>query len=835
MNKLFTGASTTMSLKITDDVTNKFKSLSLESTEYPFMDKKITYKSVLQYVYYQLCPNKEILWESNPNRLRVLFNRLSNMDFRTRTQKTIKDIVTKAMKSDPDFSANVRSLSDNGKRGLYYITNENLLWGVDETGHGFNFIGLAYSKSLNRLYSSYYAPRPEVAHLIYKASQLLITHFQNGHDIESFIGKPCPEYVDELMELYKTIVTFPTEETIWTKFVSGSDELVAWVRLEMDYPCNLAGFIRAEYIRYFNFYLRNRFHHTMISKYFQYLLRDKYSEQVADIDVEYHVERLFKNMTNTYKEKLANKLYYLYNDPGTTSKLDDFLDIDTRQKLYDIEIQFKSAVDIEKIEAFTPFLHFAPKETSLFIYNTREEFFELFEPYTTQLSPFTPHEFMKPRLSFMQEIYVRLISNYGGISAEQIFSEGKINMLETDARVFDRLLQKITNLRKSYFVNTGFYKKVDQNVLLKFQIYNTTPFKNEVVIVDSDPILEKSATKELFRIRSTLTELYYPITLYLSDDIRIQDRIRYRLEDFHRSLSNYRKCLSRFGPTDVLINIQQFEDFENAFYQDPENMFEQVSDETPIMIFKRYFEDVCASAVQKRIWYFLHNYIGSYQQYCRDDVCDISDDPNIGSLRTISILTANVLNRFSAMKQLTSSNLVILFEFVCDLLKIPNGYKIQNISTIHVSQHVKQAFDIMRAFTDFSRINAVCVWHILHFVSWVARQNISRTRLVFLAGVQNVILEPTPSEYELSVVFQTIVVKNADTNLKAIDISTKTAKPTKKSAIKEVIAKDNTGIHDGEQEEEESEELSDLLQELGLEEEDDDLVEGSEDEIHFDE
>lgn len=810
-------------LKINNDVINRYNILSVESTKFLFEEHNVRYSSILQYVYYKISQNRELLWESNPQRLRILFNRITNTDYRNTTRNIIEKVITDCISKDKEFRQTVRILSDD-RRGFYYITNQNNLWGINEEGFGYNFIGLAYSKSISRMFSSFYVISQDTIAMIYKSAQYLIQHLQNGHDIVEFVGKPTQEIYDSLHTMYGNIVNTPPDSKLWESFLSNhkniyEHEQLKWVQLEIDYPCNLAGFIMGTYIRYFNFYLRTRFHKVMISAYFKYLIETKYSTHTTKEDIQFHIDRMMRRMSTSYHEKLANKLFYLYNDPETTSKLDEFLDYDTRKTLYDIETQFKSQNEIEQREAFTPFLYNAPKEQSMFIYNSQEEFYDLFEPYTTQLSPFTPHLFLEPRLSIMQMIFTDLISYYGNISVDKVFEHLKINPLETSYSVFQDVLNNVTATRKRYFVRKAVQLRTDQNKILKFSVFNTTLFKDDVVVTDPDQIIEETATKELLKIRGSLNEPYYPITLYFSDNIYLQDRIRFRVEDFYRVLNSYKKL----NNSDVLNQVE-FSNFESNFYQDPKMLFTMNNTNNPIKVFEEYFSPIVDHSVSKRLWSFIGNYGKQYEKF--EHEVDTPTNQNVARKQNLYRIIAHVTN--TVFKMVPNATFKILSEFLMGLLNIHSSFPTIHIYSTQLPVHLEYHYDGMKNYLDFSSIPADVGFYLLHFVEWVENQNVPVYRIQFLMSIHKMINTVTPSVYSFENSLKPFVTHNNNNIVKAklAKTTTKTSEKTKnkKEHLKTLMAVNNIEQENEDDNTEEEEGISEMLEELGLDDDDDDDV-----------
>lgn len=808
-------------LQINNDVTNRYNALSVESKKFSFEEDHRRFSSVLQYIYYKVSRNHELLWESDPTRLRTMFNRLTNIDYRDTTRSIIDKVVVDAVSKDKDFQRVISVLSE-GKRGFYYITNQNNLWGVNEEGYGYNFLGLAYSKSISRMFSSYYALSEDTVSMIYKSVMLLTRHFQNGNDILEFVGRPAPEIYESLAGLYENVVNTPVESVLWESFLHHPNiythEQLKWVQLEVDYPCNLAGFIRAHYIRHFNFYLRSRFHRVMIISYFTYVMEKKFSKYTIKDDIPFHVSKLLRKMSTSEHETLANKLFYLYNDPDTTSRLDGFLDYDTRKTLYDIETHFKTFKEIEAIEAFTPFLYHAPKEQSMFIYNTQEEFYDLFEPYTTQLSPYIIS--LQPRLSIMQSIFTHLISYYGGTPQDKVFETLKIDPLETSYDVFQGILDSVSMTRKRYFTRRAFRIRVEQNSVLNFSVFNTTLFKDDVIVTDPDKVIEETATKELLKIRERLTEPYYPISLYFSDDMYLQDRIRFRLEDFYRVLSAYKKLTSH-----SLLTESDLNDFESKFYQDPATFFRLNSDK-PIKVFEDYFSPIVDQSVRKKLWSFIGNYCREYE---KTNIPEVTEE-NISRKQSLYPIVAHVTN--TVLKVLPGATFKVLSEFLTGILNIRSTFPIPPVYTSTFTSTLRGHYDVMKKYLDFSTIPADFGFYLLNFLEWVGREDVPAYRVEFLISV-NHIYTPTPLDFSLENALKPFVVAKGTVSKSALSIVTKEKpKASKKEYLKALMEKNKEDIEQETENTEEEEGVSEMLQELGLD--DDDTEEEEEEDIDED-
>jgi hypothetical protein len=777
----------TTSFPINNQDNNPFRVLSVGSNDFPFIKDSVEYQNILQYIYYNLTKDRSLLFEKDEYKLRTLFNTISNKQYLDQTKKIIENVVYENMRENKQFRDIAIRLHEY-RKGFYYITNNETLWGVNESGYGYNFIGLAYSKSLNQMFSSYYILSRETISLLYKSQILLTHHFQNGHDISEFIGKACPEYFKELSQKYPHLV-FLEDEMIWNMYLKK--QLSNIVYMEIDYPCNMATFIRKEYIRYFNYYLRKRFHEIMIKSYFRFILHKKFK-----MDEDEEVDRMFKKMDTKYFEKIANKLFYLYNNPDTTHKASSFLDMKLRKELYEIEIQFKNQKEIEQIESSLPFLFHAPKDSSVFIYDENDEFYDLFEPYTTQLSPSSKYQFTSPYTCMTQEIYTKLISRYGNITEEQALH--KTSSIQT----YSNVLQKITDVRKSYFTKIAWRQKFKNHSLLYYSLFNTNIFGKDIVIVDSDPIIQSTSTKELISTRDTLKDDIYPITFHITDDIYLQDRLRFRLEDFIRSFKIYKQ----FKKQSLPITGEDFKIFEKDIYNDGDMFFDNTNSNTPIKVFKTYLQNICDEKTIKLLWSFLCNYKIMYQE--RQKEISQKDDTIENNKR------AMVIKFISHIMNTTSSSLQDKFVFIESLLGFTEPKYIlmgENVLKKVLSSNLQVLEMSCRKYMNLEKYTEAEGKQIIYFVYYVLQQKISTTRLEFLSSNKNMVFESTPTEFSFP-----------NTSTKYSINKTEKSKTNKKETITKVMM-ELTPEPNLEQDEDDENIITDeLLHELGLDDDDDD-------------
>lgn len=817
--------------QITDDETNRFRDLSSTTCSFPFRVDGVEYKSVLQFVYSRLVHSREdqrrLLWETQPRRLRALFNQLADEEYISVSRKIVSRTVFSYFNNHPEDRVMLKRATEftTPRRACYYISNEDNVWGITESGFGFNLIGLAYSKYLYNSFSSYYAIRKDTIAMIYNAGQVLLQRFQSGHDILEFMGRPCQDIL-LLMDDHQHLSHPITEDDAWRMYVDGRSP--EYVQLEIDYPCNLAGFIRKKYMSTFNYYLRTRFHSIMIRHYFVHVMKTRFSDAVASGDIDEQVKRMIQKMSTAYYEDLANRLYYMYNDPDTTSRL-SFLTPLVRQELYDIEIQFKTQRDIEQAEHFVPFLYHAPKESSLFIYHAGDEFFELFEPYTTSLSPFA--------LPIASQIVVELIRHYTGISEDVIRKTYHLSLQKQEYR---RLLARVTDTWKERLAAKALRSKVDQNPILKLLVFNTSVLQDDVRVEDPDPIISKALTDEMLRLRQPLlANPLYQVCLYLSDDMYVQDRVRYRLEDFKTSM----RCFAamRGGGDDGIglpISASDFTDLEDFVYMDPAVFFDGWRDqEQPIHAFSQYMSGVCSKEVQRRVWAFLVHLVARLSNKTNTTSSTNNNHPVLArDMKHLYIcrVVCHMVNVFAPPPIQEDYNLRPLIDFIRCELGVSERFAPPPLP-LTLSSHQFVMETMLRNHLDFSKYPSTLTTVVLYFTAFLSRVRLSETKLEFLATAPRLVHAKTPESFRSAM----------QSHLHTPSSFTTKKSASSKKVVKRTLPNNNINLDDAEDvmEQQQHDILmamasadtnnNALLDDLGLEDDDDDGEEEEEDDDAF--
>lgn len=572
-----------------------WESLSNGSCTYPFQENSITYPSVHHYIYTHLTNNKFnpslLAIQNNDTTLRQQFNQDSSQQF----QHYIRNITNKTISQqllDTKNTSLKTFLEENVLRYYYYITNDNLYLGINEDGYGFNLLGQAYSRMLSYQNTSFYNTNEVTVHRIYKASMLCVEALKNGMDISIFVGK----HIDEIIASLSTLNIGEMDSSYVYKLYK-QDPFYMCIQYEIDYPLNLAGFIRQKYATSINYYLRQTFNDIILSKYFEYLLSTKFSDIIDNTQMSYYVTKQ-KNMLKADYNKYVNmidRLYEIYNDPGTTEKASKFLTNSVRQELYDIEIRFLNANQLDLVLRYVPFLYNTKLDHTMYIYDDHNKNSEL-QPNTSFLSPLNHSGFI------IQDIFSYLgheLTNLSLFKCRNIF-QGCGEYMNC---YMDKLNQMV-NAYKHLLMKKGMVLKFKQNIFARYLLYNTNQFGYNLQYTDLDPIFNKHLISELLEIRRSLdTKDIYQIVYALNGkDVHVEDRISFRLYDLQNTLDAYRLFMNKSHLTlqdYTLINQKLLRNVEST--DSPVNKPMHPS-------FFQFFERICERSLIKNLWSFFSLY-----------------------------------------------------------------------------------------------------------------------------------------------------------------------------------------------------------------------------------
>jgi len=568
------------------------ENLTTWSVEYPFEVDGKRYYSVNQYLFCEMTRHTDDAFllsiRGDDPALRSRFNEISNTNF----FNTLKDAVENAVEIISKEDNLVHTyLQENVSNYFIYLTND-VYWGVNENGYGYNLLGQAYSSITNRIPSIYYDINEPTIYNIYKTSVLLTHHLQQGHDISPFIGKPIDIILNTLTSY--TNVLFLSPSIVFDKF--SKDPFFESIQLEINYPWNLAGFIRKKFANQMNYYYRRRFYGVLLRRYFGYILRRKYKDVVDMSQLKYYVEREFKKMTEMEYMEIAERIFRIYNDPDTTAKLNIFLDMTIREELYNIELQFLDPKEVDEVNRYVPFLyHIKPSKT---IYITENPSFtpniQILEPFF--IVPMFKHK-EKTFKSLGQFVYAQLIHKLTSFSFDRGFEILEKCSYEQECYA-NRLTQTI-GMFKRMILRRGIRMRLKQNSSLKYLYYNTIQYGYNIEIIDPDPIIQEIVMDELWVIRQNLhTDPLYPIVFRLNPThaIMIQDHIRFRMDDFKKVFEAY--CYFQHKSK---LTIDDFQYLQDTIYRDP-IVFVNTTEPSLIEPFIQMFQEYCEEELIQELW-----------------------------------------------------------------------------------------------------------------------------------------------------------------------------------------------------------------------------------------
>ena len=583
------------------------------STEFPFQIQGIQYPSVNHYIFSMMTnhmDNALLLSSKNDVNLRERFNELSDRIYMMYTKNIISEGVQNQFLQNSSFRSYIVEHADL----FFYYIDDNLLWGINSDGYGYNLIGQTYSRLIKKDHSSFYPIVSHVIYNIYVANVLLIQHLQQGNDIGKFVGVAIQSIVDILRPLYPDLLLIE-EDVVWRNYQRNPH--FQNIQFEIDYPWNLAGFVRKQYANQLNYYLRTKFNRYMISKYFAYVLKKRYSDEIDVSQMEMYVEKQIARLSEQKFKDLSDMLFNMYNNPTQNEKVLVFLTQRDLQYLYEIEIQFLNPQEIMNASRYVPFLYKVKPEKSMYMYDVGDV--SNIEPYVTSISPIANTSFQVDKLKYrtlVQYIYTKIARNLTNLPVEKTYSlfTGCYDIPAYDVTLSNAIrTYKIALMRRGMSLKFGASRF--PNYYLCNYMYNSNVYGYDIKIEDPDPVFQQYTTKILFDIFEKISEAYFPVSYHLlGHDIYLQDRIRFRMEDFANTFDAFR----------IYHNIQKITDSEyeilqRHLYRDPSSP--KLSD--PIHPqFYGYFEKMCTSSVIEKLWsMFL-----TYASLLKTDEMNIAED-----------------------------------------------------------------------------------------------------------------------------------------------------------------------------------------------------------------
>ena len=771
-----------------DAVNHPFAALTNWSSEFPFEIQGVKYPSVNHYIFCKMTNqkfNSTLLAADRDNDLRQKFNRLSNNMYMEYVRQIIQDGVQQQFIQNRPFRQYFLQRPDHY---FYYISNTTTLWGINEDGYGYNLLGHAYSRLLSKNNSSYYKITELTIHQIYRANVLMIHHLQQGNDILVFMGKPVEVIGETLGSLYPN-KTLLSSKVVFDNF--KNDAYFQNIQYEIDYPWNLAGFVRKEYIQQINYYLRIRFNTKMISKYFEHVLQTKFKHVIDTTQMSYYVQQQLAKLGTQKFQDLSDRLFAMYNHPLQNEKVLTFLDSASIQELYDIEVQFLNSDEIAAGENFVPFLYNIKPGKSIYIYDEAKT--SNLEPSTAFLSPLNSHHFTSDKLRYddlVLFIFVQLTTCLTNLSVDKAYA-----LLENceDVEACQQKLEIAVRMYKVVLMKKGMAAKFASSLFPKYLLYNTIGYQYDVDVQDPDPVFSKNVAKHLLAIRQGLTEPFYSISFNLiGNNMALQDRIRFRLQDLVKILDAYKLLKNK-----QTVDISDYRFLQTHLWRNPDGY------RTGLPVppeFLQYFEGHCTNAVTEELW----NVFETYAFLLRKNMKIEQTQP----LHSIPSILAYFLKTFYKKGQESA-----FYDFVLSIL-IGRDVVFQPSSSYYTTE-------MEREFTQFIPVEAYDVDFIVNMmgVAGTVQRNISLPRHRYFSywGLPVHTPEPFPSSLA-SRISAIALVGRATEQLKA--------EKKKRKKNTEMVADEEE--EEVEEEEEEEMGVKEMLQELGLEDDEDEEDQGGE-------
>lgn len=580
-----------------------YSDLANWSTVSPFVVDGRRYPSVDHYVFCELTNHMDdalLLSATTTTTLRTVFNLLSDSLFFQSTQRRIQEGVSAQFRQN--MLVRTYFQEEIGKF-FYYMNDDDILFGINHEGYGYNLVGIAYARLVDKTHSSYYALTESNIFRIYQAQELLVHHMQQGHDIIDFIGQDVDAIHQYLGVLYPSL-PYLSSATVWTEVMNNHNPRFQNIQLEIDYPLNLAGFVRKQHIVDFNFRLRKKFNRLMLSKYFGYVLRKRFRKDIDVSQIEsFYVPQQLTRMSITDQEQLATMLYNMYNDPSTNDKTLVFLQRSDLETLHAIELQFLSPTDIARAQRYVPFLYRIKQDNAVYVYDVFTT--PQIQPSTTTVTPFTNFPISKDNVDFpnlVSFVFTEMATMFTRKNLGDQSNEMKRQVDNpTDIVTWNRTLTSFVNDAKRTHVNRGILVRIRAHRSLQYLLFNTHRFGNNIVFQDPDEVLQRTTNERLVQIRASLTQPYFPIAMsLLPNRIDLQDRIRFRLEDFQGVMDAYRLFVNT-----ERIGMDAYDVLQRTLWRNP-----TTPESTRPMDYEFFqmFDKRCTNDVIQKLWKFFGTY-----------------------------------------------------------------------------------------------------------------------------------------------------------------------------------------------------------------------------------
>jgi hypothetical protein len=787
LNKDMTG------LVIPYQVPGPFDGLANWSKNFPFKAQDVEYPSVDHYVYCALTRqehNAQLLSSGDNFVLRQRFNSISNAMHIT----AMRDIAVKGVERQKIMNPDVRRFfQDYPSFYFYYISNDIHL-GINEKGFGFNLIGQAFSQSK----SPVFPVNETYVYIIYKASVLMTNYIQqDAGDVREFIGVSVNEIVDKLSAFYPSLIYVSSVEVFKT---FQKDPYYSYIQYELDYPMNLAGFIRQTYIHQLNYYMRTKFNRIMIHHYFEHLLKKKYDKVIDTSQMDYYIRQEIAKLGVERFHSLSNRLFEIYNDPDTNKKTHAFLTSNVREELYNIEIQFLSKTEIMDGEIYIPFLFQVRTNRSLYIYD--QDFGEEpIKPFTRYISPFSTVVSFGEYRSLAEYIYTNYCEYMTRNNLDQIKREF-INCV--DLISFQEKLHTIVNNHKLSLMKKGMNLKFSSNRFARYLLNDTQKYMFNINITDPDLVFNDHMTRHLLNIRKELKAPIYSILYSLVENIYLQDRVRFRIDDFLFTYDLYRKYLNQ-----PLTTMKDMVYLQEYIFRDP--FFHSTTTKPVHPVFFMYFSNICEKPVITKLWNGMVGFVDILQKNIEN--LSSTNKMNLGiTVASVVPIVCSMVNHFYNPEDEPTR----FYNFVTSLL-IGKPKEFQQ-SITYYTPILEDEFKKYLPLDDYDTLFVVNLFGVCTQI----QQNIDATRFSYFSFLA---MKPASVSYPSS------LIDRIDKYI-YVDLPKKTVKTKKSIAeLKKVFEK--TTVVANQEEEEEEENLAEMMKELGLEDDEEENEEEEDEEISF--
>jgi predicted NAD-dependent protein-ADP-ribosyltransferase YbiA (DUF1768 family) len=772
------------------DITLKYMSqtplrdLSTCSSTYPFSLDGKKYASVEHYVFDKLLGEtftSEILSKRDTRHLRQTFNDHVDHVLLTTTRDTLR-----ALLSHPPQHLQALLETYTGYY-FYYIQDDNTLWGIDSSGFGYNLLGQVYSRILDP--TTFPVCGVKECYPIYKASVLLTRHFQEAvKDIRPFIGMSVHAILDALTPLFPE-TSFLSEDHVMQMYVK--DPFSFCIQYELDYPMNLAGFIRQRLARHFNTYIRRTFHELMIRQYFLHVLHTHFPSYHDDC-----VKQQMGRLSDDGFRRMAQMLYTAYNDPDTHESTFAFLPQSVRDQLYGLEMSMLSPDEIEEAVHYVPFLYHVKVGRSVYIYDHIDGDYFI-QPAETRLSPLF---LTLGDLTVAQSCFSRLLVTLCGQRHEDALSA--VRTIQSMSQL-QHVFAMATRQYKKKLIVKATYKKFE-HPFARYLLYTTMGRK--IVVEDPDTVFEETTPPVLEKIRQTLDTPLYRVVSMFSSDVHIQDRVRFRLEDFTTVLGAYSSLLGR------KLTSSDFDALERDIYRDPPELLTLPSSSLKGPDELAMFFETCDTGCQRRLSAFFTTYARLLEEHTTD-LAPVSPSSSLAPI-------ASIVSYF-ALKYLTPSREKEFFDFAFTAItgKVPLDVywgTTQAALLAYYSQGVEEQFQKYISLDTYSKETALSLFNLTSRV----QKHLSKTRWSWLSRV--CVVQPSPTPYPSSL---------GKTVVTTLFVSSSKEKPEKKkTSLKKIVPNKDTSsgqplVTDDDQHQEGKDYIHSLYEEMGL---DDDSEEDTE-------